>query len=98
MVETERRKVVRQRVLKAAKIISLDRKMVSDCSIRNISEAGAQLTVQNQISVPTEFLFLLARENKMCNARVLWRLGMMVGISFTSVMVPPPANLMSLRP
>jgi hypothetical protein len=97
MTENNQRNAPRQRVLKPARLISLDRKTVSDCTIKNISETGAQLKVQNQITVPREFLFLQPKLNLMCHARVVWRRDDLVGITFTTPMAEAPANLTSLK-
>jgi PilZ domain len=97
MTAENKRVAARQRVIKAAKIISLDRSTMTDCSVKNVSATGAQLMVENQTVVPKEFYFLQVKENQMCAAKVVWRRDKLVGIHFTSDMGPPPATLSSLR-
>ena len=93
----DKRIAPRQRVIKVAKLISLDRTTVVDCTIRNISKTGAQIMVENQATVPKEFFFYQPKENTMCQAKVMWRREKSVGIHFTSGMEPPPAKLRGLR-
>lgn len=97
VTDSDKRIAQRHRVIKSAKLVSLDRATVTDCTIRNISATGAQIVVENQASVPREFYFLQPKENTMCEAKVMWRREKLVGIHFTSDMGPPPATLRSLR-
>lgn len=92
-----KRVAARQRVMKAAKLISMDRSTMTDCSVKNVSATGAQIMVENQAVVPKEFYFLQMKDNQMCSAKVVWRRDKLIGIHFTSEMGPPPATLSSLR-
>jgi PilZ domain len=92
-----KRIAARQRVIKAAKIISLDRSTMSDCSVKNVSATGAQILVENQAIVPKEFYFFQVKDNQMCSAKVVWRRENLVGIHFTGEMGPPPSGLSGLR-
>ena len=83
--------------MKSAKLISLDRTTVTDCSIRNISKTGAQILVESQVTVPKEFYFFQPKENVMCQAKVMWRKEKLVGIHFTSGHEPPPATMRGFR-
>lgn len=93
----DKRIAPRQRVMKSAKLISLDRVTVTDCSVRNLSATGAQIIIENQATVPKEFYFFQPKENVMCQAKVMWRREKLVGIHFTSGMEPPPATMRGLR-
>lgn len=95
--DSDKRIAPRQRVIKAAKIVSLDRVTVVDCTMRNVSKTGAQLVVENQALVPPTFYLVQPKENIMCQAKVMWRREKLVGIHFTSEMEPPPATLRNLR-
>lgn len=97
MTTDNKRIAARQRVMKAAKIISMDRSTMTDCSVKNVSATGAQIMVENQSVVPREFYFFQVKDNQMCSAKVVWRRENLVGIHFTSDMGPPPASLNSLR-
>jgi PilZ domain len=97
MTADNKRVANRQRVIKAAKIISLDRATMSDCSVKNVSATGAQIVVESQTLVPKEFYFYQPKDHQMCSAKVVWRREKLVGIHFTSDMGPPPASLSSIR-
>lgn len=97
VTDSDKRVAQRHRVIKSAKIVSLDRSTVSDCTIRNISSTGAQIIVENQALVPREFYFLQPKENTMCQAKVMWRREKLVGVHFTSEMGSPPATMRNLR-
>lgn len=53
----EHRASRRQRVLKSGKIIYANGSIVIDCTIRNISETGAQLKVPTTVAIPDRFEF-----------------------------------------
>jgi PilZ domain len=98
MTTAENKRVAaRQRVMKSAKIISMDRTTMTDCAVKNVSATGAQITVENQAVVPKEFYFFQVKDNQMCSAKVVWRRDKLVGIHFTSDMGPPPASLNALK-
>jgi PilZ domain len=95
ILDENKRIANRRKVLKAAKIVSLDSYTVSDCGIRNISDTGTQLVVQNQSLIPKEFQFFLSSDNNICNAEVMWRRGNQIGVRFTSEFRRAPAGLTS---
>ena len=70
MAEGEKRSAPRQRVLKAAKIITMDNTSVIDCTVRNQSETGALLVVEKNVTVPDEFQFFLANGDTVRDAVV----------------------------
>ena len=72
MAEEDKRSAPRQRVLKAAKIISMDNKSVIDCTVRNLSDTGAQLVIEKNVSMPDEFQFFLANGDTVRDAVVVW--------------------------
>jgi hypothetical protein len=51
----ENRTRLRRRVLKAGKILFAHGTCTLDCTIKNISEHGAMLQIDNSVSVPDEF-------------------------------------------
>jgi hypothetical protein len=78
----ERREIQRTRVLKGAKIIVNQQGSVVDCTIRNLTNAGACLEVATCIEVPANFdlRFAPAQPGRKC--RVVWRRERRLGISF----------------
>jgi hypothetical protein len=53
---------------------------VRPCSVIDLSETGARLSVEGDI--PGSFALLLSRDSKGRNARVKWRRGGQIGIVF----------------
>jgi hypothetical protein len=53
-----------------------------DCTIRNLSDAGAALEVQNPVAVPDEFALLIKPEFLKRNCRVAWRSANRIGVQF----------------
>ena len=92
MVEESKRKAVRSRVLKGAKIISMDKWSVVDCTIRDLSTTGARIICGDQAAVANEFRFMIPSENTICTAKVIWRREDMLGIVFTSEKTKAPAR------
>lgn len=90
MADDNKRIAPRNKVLKGAKIVHLSNWSLADCTIRDLSETGAKLIVGDQVAVPNEFRFLITSENTIRNARVVWRRGDMVGITFTSEKTKAP--------
>lgn len=74
----------RSRVLKSAKIISMNYVSVLDCTVRDLSETGAKLICADPLSVANVFRFMLPAENTIRDARVVWRRNGMLGVEFTS--------------
>jgi len=92
MVGENKRIAVRSRVLKGAKIVSMNNWSVVDCTIRDMSATGARIICGDQAAVPNEFRFLIPSENTICTARVVWRREDMLGIAFTSEKTRAPAR------
>ncbi len=84
-VATEnKRGAQRQRVLKAAKIVSMNQWSLVDCTVRDMSATGARIICKDQPAVQNEFRFLITSDNTICTAKVVWRRGDELGIVFTS--------------
>jgi len=78
----EHRASRRQRVLKSGKIIYANGSIVIDCTIRNISETGAQLKVPTTVGIPDQFEFRETMGGKGRAVTVVWRKGDLIGIGF----------------
>lgn len=78
------------RVLKGAKIVSMNQWSVVDCTVRDMSETGAKLICGDQVAVANEFRFLMPSENTIRTAKVIWRRGDQLGIEFTSEKTTAP--------
>lgn len=56
---------------------------VVDCSVRDLSETGARIRCKDQSAVPSDFKLLLLAENRIRDARVVWRKDDQLGLQFT---------------
>jgi PilZ domain len=86
------RSTPRSRVLKGAKIVSLNNWSVADCTVRDLSETGAKIICGDQAAVKNEFRFLLPAENTIRPAKVVWRRDDLLGIEFTGPKTRAPAR------
>ena len=77
----ERRRLHRQRTFKGGAIIFGTAPMV-DCTIRNLTEAGAGLEIGAQASVPDRFTLLIKPEGRKRVCQVIWRQSGQVGVRF----------------
>ena len=77
---TDRRATVRQRVFKAG-TIEFDGKDI-ECTIRNMSPAGAALDVPSLAAIPHEITVNFTARNIRQHGYVVWRKEKRVGVSF----------------
>lgn len=77
---SEHRVAPRKRVLKAGKIEFGGGAI--DCTVRNLSDTGAALSVESPVGIPSEFNLIVVADhvNRMC--RVVWRKEDRIGITF----------------
>jgi hypothetical protein len=78
MVET--RRAPRFRVTKAAKI-GIERDARS-CIIRDLSETGAAIEIENPKDVPDEFTLDITEDNLKLPCRIVWRTQFRIGVAF----------------
>jgi hypothetical protein len=81
MTMTEHRKVQRHRVLKAG-TISINRTGGIDCTVRNLSDAGACLDVVSPLGIPDDFDLVIGEEHGEHPCHVIWRTDKRIGIAF----------------
>ena len=86
----EQRVSKRQRVLKKGLIVLANNSSTVDCTIRNMSDEGAQILCGDQFAVPNEFRFVTLSDNLVREAKVIWRRGDQIGISFSGDTRPLP--------
>ncbi|MEA3025339.1 MAG: hypothetical protein QOF91_624 [Alphaproteobacteria bacterium] len=77
----ERRNDVRHRTLKAG-TISFNRDGGISCTVRNLSNAGANLEVASPVGIPDEFTLVIATDHASRQCRVRWRTGNRIGVAF----------------
>lgn len=78
---TDKRQTQRRRVLKAG-TISINRAGGIDCTVRNLSNAGACLDVVSLLGIPDEFDLVIAEDHSQHPCHVIWRSGKRIGIEF----------------
>lgn len=78
----ERRTVGRQRIFKAGKI-EFDGIAV-ECTVRNISEAGAGLEIMNPVGIPHQITLNIVTRDVRYHGHVVWRQKRRIGIAFSS--------------
>lgn len=77
------REHVRARSFLGAKIVLVGGFSVLDCIVKDISESGARLKLQNTVSVPETFRLLFS-DGRSYDATVKWRRIDSIGVKFSS--------------
>ncbi len=100
--QPERRRHPRHRTLLGAKICYGDQYALTvDCTVRGLSDAGANLRVLATQPLPSQFVLLVVGEATAYDARVAWRRGDFVGVSLGEPIdmrpAPPPERLKAVR-
>jgi hypothetical protein len=78
----ENRREGRRKVLKAATITCHQLRTSTDCMVRNLSDAGACLSVVSHRDIPDDFSLVLGRSISHCHAE--WRRQNQIGVSFST--------------
>ncbi len=97
-IDDNKRNNARSRVLKGAKLVSMNNWTLVDCLIRDMSATGAKVICGDQMAVANEFRFLVPTDNTICNARVVWRRGELLGIEFIGEKTKAPARKFNASP
>jgi hypothetical protein len=77
----EKRRIPRLRTFKGGSIM-FGVAVAIDCTIRNMSPAGASLEVESQVGIPAEFVLLVKPERVKKNCQVIWRSANRIGVEF----------------
>lgn len=88
----DRRRTFRRRVYYGGRLVFHKRSSTFDCIVRNFSEVGAKVEVDNPAAVPDAVELLIARQGVAYFGRVVWRLDHMAGL----VLETPRRHLASL--
>jgi hypothetical protein len=78
----ERRKTVRRKALKGARIIFNDGASSFSCAVRDISDEGAKLSIDDTAHVPDFFLLMFDDERPSQQCSVKWRSARTLGVQF----------------
>jgi len=82
MTMQERRQAPRHKTYKAARIAFQGGRAVITCLVRNLSDTGACLAVDNPIGIPDSFNLVFDSGEPSRMSRVIWRKEKQVGIAF----------------
>jgi hypothetical protein len=77
----ERRNLARHRALKRARIIFKGHLSTIDCTVSNLSDLGACLTVASPIGIPDTFDLMIDHVS-VRDCRVTWRKATQIGVEF----------------
>ncbi|HZP68301.1 MAG TPA: PilZ domain-containing protein [Pseudolabrys sp.] len=77
----ERRKSVRSRVLKSAKLV-LGHSSIIDCVVRNLTNTGARIQIANTVDLPQAFEMTFDGGRSIRPCRLVWRTVTETGVEF----------------
>jgi PilZ domain len=80
--DDNRRSSKRRRTVLTGKVLFNDRTSVFDCTVRNLSDAGAQITLADVSTLPLDFELEIPSKGMVAPARVMWSRGKNHGIRF----------------
>jgi hypothetical protein len=80
----DQRSSKRSRTFLDGRIIFNNRSSVINCTVRDLSDAGARIVFGHAILIPTEFEFEIPRKGLSVWARVMWSNGREHGVKFTT--------------
>jgi hypothetical protein len=78
----ERRKFIRSRVLKGAKLVFGASPMI-DCVVRNLTTAGARVQIPNTADLPESLTMTFDGGRTLRACRIVWRKPNETGLEFT---------------
>ena len=90
-----RRREVRRRVLKEARIILNDRFSVIDATVRDLSVKGCRLRLHHAMRLPADFIVAFPTAGTKRQALLVWQRGNEAGARFID---PPPEEFLRLLP
>ncbi|GAA0771130.1 PilZ domain-containing protein [Roseibium denhamense] len=86
----QRRIHPRQRTrLRPAKLANLNNEFICDCSIRDISDGGLRILLNQDTDLPNEFYVFDVVHRNVSEVELCWRKELDAGVQF----VVPPANI-----
>ena len=75
---------LRRRVLRTGKILFAHGACTLDCTIKNISEKGAKLQIENSVNVPNEFQLYEPSGMLLHEVRVVRRANRVIAVAITA--------------
>lgn len=95
MMMVEARQTERVRSFLRARIIFNNNSSTIDCTVKNISAAGAKLEVSNTLSIPDAFDLEVPQKGRTYRARMSWRDEKAIGVEFIDGEAAPAENIHS---
>jgi diguanylate cyclase (GGDEF)-like protein len=80
--QVDRRSERRHRVVKHGKVISGENNSVVECRIRDVSNGGARISVNEYYSPPDQFVLLMMGTGEKRAVTVRWRIGNDIGVQY----------------
>jgi hypothetical protein len=84
----EHRRSRRKRVLKGALVVFGNHDRTLDCTIRNLSDEGAKVSIASTIGVPETFELMIPAEHLIAPVRVVWRTERELGLALNGPFQP----------
>ena len=84
----ERRALVRHKTFMKGRIYFNNRLSSIDCIVRDVTDSGSRLEVSQSVALPDAFEIYLPTRNEYFHAKVKWRKGCNLGISWNSEKAP----------
>ena len=78
----DRRKTARTRTYLGGVLAFQERYATLDCTIRNLSDEGARITVDGSAILPDEFDLAVSRNDRAYRAKLIWRSASEAGLAF----------------
>ena len=78
----EKRRALRRRTLKGARVVFNNRQSSIDCVVRNLSDDGARLDLVSSIGVPDRLLLVFDDGCSKRSCEVKWRKAKSIGLLF----------------
>jgi hypothetical protein len=76
----EKRAAQRYRVFKGG-TITFENSGIA-CTVRNMSDSGAAIDLENPVALPHSFTLSISRDNFVRNCRAVWRNDKRIGLAF----------------
>lgn len=77
----QRRAAARQRVFKGARVMLDDRSTLS-CTLKDLSDTGAKIRIDNVAGLPPTFRLHFVQENLVREVQVVWKTQNTLGVTF----------------
>lgn len=84
----QERQSPRRKALKGGKIL-LSKWASIDCTIKDVTEAGARLEFKSPTELPAEFKLLILATDQTIPAELVWQRGLSAGVRFEQDLLRP---------